>query len=181
MPDFCMTDWMRDWNGSMGRPTFPRATNVCSVLWMTSIYPRSVELTKILNFFKNIHRNIKVNCNFCLISQKRKLNCWKLFYKKCYLVITFIGIHNFSPVRLTCQDSRRLWSWWENTLMTVASTTRTHTRGATSTVWRTAPRSIQTPPLTSPNSARGSWGTLLSLEYLTQSKRFGGFPAIFLS
>lgn len=136
---------------------------------------------KNLEFLKNIHRNIKVNCNFCLISQKRKLNCWKLFYKKCYLVITFIGIHHFSPVRLTCQDSRRLWSWWENTLMTVASTTRTHTRGATSTVWRTAPRSIQTPPLTSPNSARGSWGTLLSLEYLTQSKRFGGFPAIFLS
>lgn len=104
---------------------------------------------------------------------------WNLFYKKWYLVITFIGIHNFSPVRLTCQDSRRLWSWWENTLMTVASTTRTHTRGATSTVWRTAPRSIQTPPLTSLNSARGSWGTLLSLESLTQSKRFGVFLQYF--
>lgn len=97
------------------------------------------------------------------------------------MVITFIGIHNFSSVRLTCQDSRRLWSWWENTLMMVASTIRTRTRGAMSTVSRTAPRSIQTPPLTSPNSARGSWGTLLSLECLTQSKRIsrGFFCKIF--
>lgn len=53
----------------------------------------------------------------------------------------------------------------------VASTIRTHMLGAMSTVSHTAPRSIQTPPLTSPNSARGSWGTLLSLECLTQSKR----------
>lgn len=31
---------------------------------------------KNLEFLKNIHRNIKVNCSFCLISQKRKLNCF---------------------------------------------------------------------------------------------------------
>lgn len=74
--------------------------------------------------------------------------------------------------RLTCLGSRRQWNWSENTLMTAVSTTRTRTRGATSTASPTAPPSTPTPPLMSPNSARGSWGTLLSLEFHILSKPF---------
>lgn len=74
--------------------------------------------------------------------------------------------------RLTCLGSRRQWNWSENTLTTAVSTTRTRTHGATSTASPTAPPSTPTPPLMSPNSARGSWGTLLSLEFHILSKPF---------
>lgn len=90
MPDFCTTDWMRGWSGNMARLTFPRATNVCYVWWMTSIYHRSniacfsTSFSHYCQYFKFYdsyrQEHFIFNVQYIIVDNELDMFCFCLFF-----------------------------------------------------------------------------------------------------